>query len=69
MLLLLLPCVLQYDVTKERIIALIDADKAMLETLAEGVRWLHKRGGGAAGQVGRFGALISGGSSSRSRNV
>jgi hypothetical protein len=27
----------QYDITKERIIALIDADRAMLELLAEGV--------------------------------
>jgi hypothetical protein len=27
----------QYAVTKERIIALIDADRAMLQTLAEGV--------------------------------
>jgi len=28
---------LQYDITKERIIALIDADRSMLEPLAEGV--------------------------------
>jgi hypothetical protein len=27
----------QYDITKEHIIVLIDADKAMLDTLAEGV--------------------------------
>jgi hypothetical protein len=30
-------CPVQYDITKEHIIVLIDADKAMLETLTEGV--------------------------------
>lgn len=34
---------MQYDITKERIIALIDADKSMLETLAEGVSLSHSQ--------------------------
>lgn len=50
---LTVPClVLQYDITKEHIVVLIDADKAMLDSLAEGVSGWGPGGWGACMALG-----------------